>query len=136
MLAMVGLSGFENAWPREASGGMQMRVQLARALVTRPRLLLLDEPFAAVDELTRQKLQEDLSALWEQERFTTLLVTHQAAEAVFLSQRVLVMTPRPGRIHADLPIPGDSARRGNLREAPDFHARVAAVSRSLREGAA
>ncbi len=103
-LALVGLADFAGAYPRELSGGMKMRVSIARALVTRPRLLLMDEPFAAVDEITRIRLNHDLLDLWRGQGWTVVFVTHSVYEAVFLAARVVVMSARPGRIVAELEI--------------------------------
>ena len=114
-LAQVGLSDFADAYPRELSGGMKMRVSLARALVTSPDVLLLDEPFAALDEITRFKLNNDLLTLWRKLGKTVVFVTHSVYESVYLSQRIVVMTSRPGRIHrecrVEAPEPRDDAFR-------------------------
>ena len=130
-LQQVGLSQFMNHYPHQLSGGMKMRLSLARALVLRPNYLLLDEPLSAVDELTRELLQEEIYALHKKEKFTSILVTHNVSEAVYLSNRVVVLSPRPGKITHIVNIPFNG-RNQKLRTSTKFHKLVSDISGKLR----
>jgi NitT/TauT family transport system ATP-binding protein len=133
MLALVGLADVADKYPRELSGGMKMRVSIARALASKPRVLLLDEPFAALDEITRDRMNEELLRLREQHAWTVLFVTHSVAEAVFLSNRILVLAAHPGRLAHDITVPLPWPRTAATRDSIEFDEVVSQVSRTLRE---
>ncbi|MCE3289432.1 MAG: transporter ATP-binding protein, partial [Caulobacter sp.] len=135
-LGKVGLAGHERARPAQLSGGMAMRVSLARALATRPRLLLLDEPFAALDEITRRRLADDVLALWAELQPAILFVTHNVEEAVYMATRVVVMTPGPGRIAGQLAIEGPMPRPEGFRTTAGFRQAAETVSGLLAGGGA
>lgn len=130
-LEQVGLTGFENSYPHQLSGGMKMRLSLARSLVLDPQYILLDEPLSAVDELTREVLQEELHNMWTRDKFTAILVTHNIAEAVYLSNRVVVMSPRPGKITDIVDIPFKK-RTPDIRTKTQFTKLVNDISGKLR----
>ena len=132
-LASVGLADFEKSYPRELSGGMKMRVSIARALVTHPKLLLMDEPFAALDEITRQKLNDDVLRLWRRSGVTVIFVTHSVFESAFLSSRIVVMKARPGQVFSDMEISTSATRDENYRTSEEYRAITDRVSRALQE---
>ncbi len=135
-LGDVGLTGFERAWPRELSGGMKMRVSIARALVTEPRLLMMDEPFAALDEITRHRLNADLIDLWQRTKVTIVFVTHSVFESVFLSQRIAVMAARPGRVLSELSIAAPYPRSAAFRTSVEYAAYCREASARLGDAMA
>jgi NitT/TauT family transport system ATP-binding protein len=135
LLREVGLDAFADAYPHELSGGMQQRVALVRAFALDAPLLLMDEPFAALDEMTREDMRHLLVSLCERTRATVLFVTHSIAEAAFVSDRVVVMTPRPGRIHSIVPVGLPRPRRSGLEEDAAFFAVETQLRTALRDGA-
>jgi NitT/TauT family transport system ATP-binding protein len=132
-IELVGLKGFEDKHPKSLSGGMKMRASLARALTLKPKVFLFDEPFGALDEITRERLNSELLTLFERERFAGLFITHSIAEAVFLSTRVIVMSARPGRIVGDFEVPFAFPREPELRFEPAFAELCGHVSEALKE---
>jgi NitT/TauT family transport system ATP-binding protein len=133
LLRLVGLEGFENYYPRQLSGGMRQRVNLARALAIDPEILLMDEPFSALDAQTREIMQTELLRIWDEGRKTVLFVTHQIDEAVFLSDRVLVFARRPGRVQAELKIPLPRPRMLPIKRTPEFVALVDRIWRMIED---
>jgi NitT/TauT family transport system ATP-binding protein len=129
MIDLVGLQGFEQAWPRDLSGGMAQRVALARALIHDPDILLLDEPFGSLDALTRERMWTETSRIWQAEQKTVLMVTHSISEALFLADRILVLTQRPGRIKLDLPVDLPRPRPDEIR----YTAHFGELARRLKE---
>jgi len=132
-IELIGLQGFENAWPTELSGGMAQRVAIARALIQDPDLLLLDEPFGSLDALTRERMEDELLRLWQARRKTVLMVTHSISEALLLSDRVLVLTPRPGRISLDLQVGLPRPRVEEIRYTPEFGELARQVRQAIGE---
>ncbi len=134
-IALVGLTGFEKRFPSELSGGMQQRVNLARALATDPQVMLLDEPFAALDAQTREFMQAEVLKIWDASKKTVLFITHQIDEAVFLADRVIVMGTRPGRIRSEFPVPFERPRKLSVKRQPEFLALCDSIWAEIEEEA-
>src|SRR5271165_1783343 len=132
MLDLVGLGQVARRYPRQLSGGMKMRVSIARALASRPRILLLDEPFAALDEMSRDRLNEELLRLYLEQHWTVMFVTHSVAEAVFLSTRIVILAPHPGRVAQVVPVDLPWPRTAAMRLSGEYEREVSRVSRLLR----
>lgn len=131
-LRIAGLAGFEHRYPHELSGGMQQRVSICRALAFRPKILLMDEPFAALDEITRETLQEELLRIWAQTEATVIFITHSIPEAVLLSEQIVVMSARPGRVLERISVPFPRPRGEEIRELPDFVSLTSRIRGMLR----
>jgi NitT/TauT family transport system ATP-binding protein len=132
---LVGLTPFQNVYPHELSGGMQQRVGIARALAIKPSILLMDEPYGALDVQTRDLLQDELLNIWERERKTVIFVTHSIEEALYLADRIIVMSPRPGRIDSIIDVPFERPRRDEMKTTPEFLALRRQIWQTLKQGA-